>query len=288
MSMLFDSGDVFIIQGMTGNMGRHCLREMSACGTMVGAGVVPGKGGEWLDGKAIFDTVQRAVDATGATAALVCVPSYAAADAMIESINAGIKKLVCVTERLPLHDAMRVIHYARWNGVTLLGPSSAGIQIPGHISVGLIPRYVSTKGNIGIVSKSGTLLYDVAYTLTKLGLGQSALVNIGNDVMLGLGFVDILEMFENDPMTERVVLLGEIGGHEETRAAQYIHSEMTKPVVAFVTGLQLPQFKRIGHGGALIKTFDETAEAKTQALLNAGVRVARYVEQIPELLTHLD
>lgn len=288
MSILFDSSDIVIVQGMTGKMGRHYLREMTACGTSVAAGVVPGKGGEWLDSKPIFDTVKRAVDATGATGTLVCVPSFAAADAMMESINAGIKKLVCVTERLPLHDAMRVIHYARLRGVMLLGPSSSGVQIPEQISVGLIPRYVATPGNIGVVAKSGTLLHDVAYMLTKLGLGQSALVNIGNDAMLGLGFLDVLEMFENDPLTERIVLLGEIGGHEETRAAHYIHSEMTKPVVALVSGQQMPHFKRIGHGGALIKTSDETAEAKMQALLNAGVRVAYYVEQIPELLTHLD
>lgn len=288
MGIFFDANDIVIIQGMTGQVGQHCLRQMVAGGTNVGAGVVPGKGGEWLDSKPVFDTVKRAVEATGASVSLVSVPAFAAADAIFESIHEGIKKIVCITERMPIHDTMRVIQYAKLKEVSLIGPSSSGVLIPDVISVGLIPRYVAQSGNIGILSKSGTLLNEVAFMLTKLGLGQSALVNVGNDAMVGMNFVEVLEMFENDPLTERIVLLGEIGGHEETRAAQYIHSEMTKPVVALVTGYQLPHFQRIGHGGAFIKTSDETAEAKAQSLMGAGLRVARYVEQIPELLTNLD
>lgn len=285
MSILINKNTRLIVQGITGNEGLFHTTQMVLYGTNVVAGVTPGKGGEWvLDGKIpVFDTVKTAVDTTGANTSVIFVPARFAPDAILESADAGISLIVCITEGIPVLDMMRVRSYLDQRKVRLLGPNCPGLLTPGESKVGIIPNTISAPGNIGIVSRSGTLTYEVLYALKGAGKGASTCVGIGGDPVNGTSFLDVLELFEADPHTDQVVMIGEIGGTDEERAADFISREMTKPVVGFIAGRSAPPGKRMGHAGAIIEGGAGTAEDKIRALEEAGVRVARHPEEIPQL-----
>jgi succinyl-CoA synthetase alpha subunit len=248
--------------------------------------VTPGKGGEWvLDGKVpVFDSVKLAADATGANCACIFVPARFAPDAMFEAADAGIPLIVCITEGVPVQDMMRVRNYLDQKNVRLVGPNCPGLLTPGESKVGIIPGDIAIPGNIGVVSRSGTLTYEVLYALKLVGMGTSTCVGIGGDPINGTNFIDVLEMFEYDPQTEKVVLIGEIGGMDEDKAAEFISSMMTKPVVSFIAGQTAPPGKRMGHAGAIIEGGAGSAADKVRALEAAGVKVAKHPEEIPSLL----
>jgi succinyl-CoA synthetase alpha subunit len=253
-------------------------------GTNVVGGVTPGKGGEWFEGKPIFDTVAKAVEFTGANVSMVTVPAPFAPDAIFEAVNAGIELIICLTEFIPVREMMRVYHHVKRSGSRLIGPNCPGILAPGIAKIGIMPGYIATPGSVGVVSKSGTLTYEVVYALTLAGMGQTTCVGIGGDPVVGSTFVDILRMFEEDPQTEKVAILGEIGGRAEVDAAEFIRSHMTKPVAAFIAGASAPEGTRMGHAGAIVEGGEGTAAEKIAALREAGARVAENPEQIPELL----
>jgi len=259
---------------------------MFSYGTNVVAGVTPGKGGEWvLDGKVpVFDSVKLAADATGANCTCIFVPARFAPDAMFEAADAGIPLIVCITEGVPVQDMMRVRNYLDQKNVRLIGPNCPGLLTPGESKVGIIPGDIAIPGNIGVISRSGTLTYEVLYALKLVGRGASTCVGIGGDPVNGTNFIDVLEMFEYDPQTEKVVLIGEIGGTDEDKAAEFISSRMTKPVVSFIAGQTAPPGKRMGHAGAIIEGGAGSAADKVRALEVAGVRVAKHPEEIPSLL----
>jgi succinyl-CoA synthetase alpha subunit len=285
MAILANKDTRVIVQGITGGQGSFHTRLMRDYGTQVVAGVVPGKGGEWFDSEVpVFDTVEAAVDATGATASMVIVPSAFAADGIIEAVDAGLELVIAMTEHIPVKDMMQVYQYVQQSDSRLIGPNCPGILVPGQMKIGFIPGMIATPGPVGVVSKSGTLTYEVGFALTNKGLGQSTFVGIGGDPVIGTNFVDVLEMFENDPETEKVVLLGEIGGRAEIEAAEYIKNHMTKPVAAFIAGQSAPPGKRMGHAGAIVEGGEGSAEEKIEALEAAGVRVAANPEEIPDLL----
>lgn len=286
MSILIDKNTRLLVQGITGNEGLFHTTQMVAYGTNVVAGTRPGKGGEWvLDGKVpVFDSVHIAVEATGANAACIFVPARGAPDAIYEAADSGIPLIVCITEGVPVQDMMRVRNYIDQKKVRLLGPNCPGALTPGQCKVGIIPGDISLSGNVGVVSRSGTLTYEVLYALKLLGLGASTCVGIGGDPINGTNFIDVLEMFEHDPQTEKVVLIGEIGGTDEDKAAEFIATKMTKPVVAFIAGQTAPPGKRMGHAGAIIESGSGTAADKVAALKAAGVKIARHPEEIPTLL----
>ncbi len=286
MSILVDQNTRLLGQGITGHEGLFHARLMLEYGTQVVAGVTPGKGGEWiLEGKIpVFDSVQLAVEATGANATVIFVPAKFAPDAIFEAADAGIPLIVCITEGIPIRDMMAVRKYLDQKGARLIGPNCPGLLSPGKAKVGIIPGDIAIAGDVGVVSRSGTLTYEVLYALLLQGMGASTCVGIGGDPINGTSFLDVLEMFEDDPHTDRVVLIGEIGGSDEERASEYIADHMTKPVVAFIAGRTAPAGKRMGHAGAIVEGGSGTAEAKIQALQDAGVKVAAYPEEIPELL----
>ncbi|MCS7011137.1 MAG: succinate--CoA ligase subunit alpha [Anaerolineales bacterium] len=286
MSILVDKNTRLLVQGITGHEGLFHAGQMLAYGTKVVAGVTPGKGGEWvLDGKVpVFDTCKSAVEATGANASVIFVSARFAPDAIYEAADAGIPFIVCITEGIPVQDMMRVREYLDQKSVRLLGPNCPGILTPGEAKVGIIPGNIAIPGNIGIVSRSGTLTYEVLYALKQVGMGASTCVGIGGDPINGTNFIDCLEMFEDDPQTEKVVLIGEIGGTDEEKAAQFIAKHMSKPVVAFIAGQTAPPGKRMGHAGAIIEGGSGTAADKIRALQAVGVKVARHPEEIPDLL----
>lgn len=288
MSILVNKNTRLIVQGITGNEGLFHTTQMVLYGTNVVAGVTPGKGGEWvLEGKVpVFDTVRAAVDTTGANTSVIFVPARYAPDAILEAADAGIELIVCITEGVPVRDMMRVRAYLDTRDVRLLGPNCPGLLTPGETKVGIIPNNISIPGNIGIVSRSGTLTYEVLYALKGSGRGASTCVGIGGDPVNGTNFIDVLELFEADPHTDQVVMIGEIGGTDEERAADFITRRMTKPVVAFIAGQSAPPGKRMGHAGAIIEGGEGTAEDKIKALESAGVRVARHPEEIPQLLAN--
>jgi succinyl-CoA synthetase alpha subunit len=276
MSILVDKNTRLIVQGITGREGEFHTRQMLEYGTKVVGGVRPGRGGEWaVDGKVpVFDTVKEAVETTGANAWICYVPARSAPDAILEAADAGVPFLVCITEGIPVLDMIRVRAYLDQKGVRLLGANCPGI-IPGHICM---------PGNIGIVSRSGTLTYEVVYALTMRGMGQSTCVGIGGDPINGTSFIDVLQMFEEDPLTDQVVMIGEIGGNDEEKAAEFISTQMSKPVVSFIAGRTAPPGKRMGHAGAIIEGGAGTAEGKIAALEAVGVRVASHPEEIPQLV----
>lgn len=284
MAILMNRDSKVIIQGITGRQGAFHARLMMEYGTQVVGGVTPGKGGEWFDGKPVFDTVQKAVEATEADVSMIAVPAPFAPDAVVEAADAGVKLVVCLTEHIPVQEMMKVYHHVRAQGSRLIGPNCPGILVPGQAKVGIMPGMIGTPGNIGIVSKSGTLTYEVGFALTQRGMGQSTFVGIGGDPIIGTSFVEVLEMFEHDPETEKVALLGEIGGRAEIDAAEYIKAHMTKPVAAFIAGRSAPPGKRMGHAGAIVEGGEGSAEEKITALEAAGVRVAANPEEIPDLL----
>jgi succinyl-CoA synthetase alpha subunit len=285
MSILVNKETRLLVQGITGTEGLFHTRQMVAYGTNVVAGVTPGKGGEWVDEKIpVFDSVKIAAEATGANTSIIFVPARFAADAIFEAADAGIPFIVCITEGVPVADMMRVRNYIDQKGVRLLGPNCPGLLTPGEAKVGIIPGDIAIPGNIGIVSRSGTLTYEVLYALKQVGMGSSTCVGIGGDPVNGTNHIDVLQMFEDDPRTDKVVMIGEIGGTDEEKAAEFIATKMTKPVVGFIAGQTAPPGKRMGHAGAIIEGGAGTAADKIRALQEAGVKVARHPEEIPDLL----
>lgn len=284
MSILIDKNSKVLVQGITGRQGGFHTRLMMEYGTDVAGGVTPGKGGEWFEGKPVFDTMRKAVETTNADVSLVTVPARFAADAIMEAADAGIPLIVALTEHIPVADMMKVLSFCARRGARLIGPNCPGVMTPGQAKVGIIPAMVAVPGAVGVVSKSGTLTYEVGFAMKNRGLGISTMVGIGGDPVIGTTFVDVLEMFENDPETEKVALLGEIGGNAEMAAADYIRNGMTKPVAAFVAGRSAPPGKRMGHAGAIVDGGEGSAEEKIQALAAAGARVAANPEEIPDLL----
>jgi succinyl-CoA synthetase alpha subunit len=273
MAVVVDTDTKLVVQGATGREGSfHTLRNRNY-GTDVVAGVTPGKGGRELDGVPIFDTVAEAVEEAGANTSMVFVPARFAADAIYESVDAGIGTVICIAEGLPAHEMLRIYNYIRPRGITMLGPNCPGALSPGKANVGIIPAEIFREGAIGLVSRSGTLTYQIGHELTQLGLGNSTIVGIGGDPVVGSSFIDVLAKFEADDETEVVVLVGEIGGDEEEKAAAFIASEMTKPVVAYIAGFTAPPGKTMGHAGAIISGSSGTAQAKKEALEAHGVRV---------------
>lgn len=285
MSILVNKDTRLLVQGITGGEGLFHTRQMVAYGTNVVAGVTPGKGGQWVDEKIpVFDSVKIAADATGANVSIIFVPARFAADSIFEAADAGIPFIVCITEGIPVSDMMRVRNYIDQKGVRLLGPNCPGLLTPGEAKVGIIPGNIAIPGNVGIVSRSGTLTYEVLYALKQMGMGASTCVGIGGDPVNGTNHIDVLQMFEDDPMTDKVVMIGEIGGTDEEKAAEFIATKMTKPVVGFIAGQTAPPGKRMGHAGAIVEGGEGTAEAKIKALEAAGVKVAKHPEEIPMLL----
>jgi succinyl-CoA synthetase alpha subunit len=286
MSILVDKNTRLVVQGITGREGLFHTSRMVEYGTQVVAGVTPQKGGEWvLDGKIpVFDTVRSAVEATGANTAISFVPARFAADSILEAADAGVKLIVAITEGIPVRDMMQARRYLDQVGTRLIGPNCPGLLSPGEANVGIIPGHIAIKGNIGVVSRSGTLTYEVLHALKSKGIGVSTCVGIGGDPINGTSFVDALELFEADAYTEKIVLIGEIGGSDEERAADYISGKMTKPVVAFIAGRTAPPGKRMGHAGAIVEGGEGTAEEKLKALIRAGVKTSDQPEAIPDLL----
>lgn len=286
MSVLIDKDTRLLVQGITGNEGLFHTQQMVAYGTNVVAGVTPGKGGEWvLDGKIpVFDSVKIAVEATGADTAISFVPARFAADSIFEAADAGVSLVVCITEGIPVQDMMQARNYLDQKNVRLVGPNCPGLLTPGESKVGIIPGDIAIPGSIGVVSRSGTLTYEVLYALKQNGMGVSTCVGIGGDPVNGTSFIDCLRMFEEDPHTDSVILIGEIGGSDEERAAEFIADKMTKPVAGFIAGQTAPPGKRMGHAGAIVEGSSGLAADKIRALERAGVRVARYPEEIPDLL----
>lgn len=286
MSILVDKNTRLLVQGITGNEGFFHSQHMLAYGTNIVAGVTPGKGGEWvLDGKVpVFDSVKIAIRARGANTSVIFVPARFAADAIFEATDAGIELIVCITEGIPVQDIMRVRNYLDQKGVRLIGPNCPGLLTPDKAKVGIIPGDIAIPGNVGVVSRSGTLTYEVLYALKEVGIGASTCVGIGGDPVNGTDFIDVLGMFEADPQTEKVVLIGEIGGTDEERAAEFIADRMTKPVVSFIAGQTAPQGKRMGHAGAIVEGGSGLAADKIKALQSVGVLVASHLEEIPNLL----
>jgi succinyl-CoA synthetase alpha subunit len=273
MAIIVDNDTRLVVQGATGREGSfHTLRNRSY-GTDVVAGVTPGKGGQELEGIPIFDTVAEAVEETGANTSMVFVPARFAADAIYEGVDAGIATVICIAEGLPAHEMLRIYNYIQPRGITMLGPNCPGALSPGKANVGIIPAEIFREGAIGLVSRSGTLTYQIGHELTQLGLGNSTIVGIGGDPVVGSSFIDVLAKFEGDDETEVVVMVGEIGGAEEEKAAEFIGAEMTKPVVSYIAGFSAPPGKTMGHAGAIISGTAGTAEGKKEALEAHGVRV---------------
>jgi succinyl-CoA synthetase alpha subunit len=286
MSILVGSETRLLVQGITGREGEFHSRAMLEFGTQIVAGVTPGKGGQAaVDGRVpVFDTVADAVTQTGADAACIFVPAAFAPDAILEAADAGIPLVICITEGIPALDMLRVHHVLRSQGVRLIGPNCPGATTVGGAKVGIIPGDIHRPGSVGLVSRSGTLTYEVVQAMTDAGVGQTTCVGIGGDPIVGTTFIDVLAMFNADPETEAIVLIGEIGGDEEERAADYCAREVRKPVAAFIAGRTAPPGRRMGHAGAIISGGAGTAESKRQALQAAGIRVADSPSQIPALL----
>ncbi len=286
MAILVDKNTRLVVQGVTGREGEFHTRQTLEYGTQVVAGVTPGKGGQFAcDGRVpVFDTVREAVEATGANTSVIYVPAPFAPDAIIEAADAGLGLVVCITEGIPVNEMIRVKAYLDMKGVRLIGPNCPGLLTPGQAKVGIMPGHIAMPGSVGIVSRSGTLTYEVVYALTALGIGQTTCVGIGGDPIIGTRFVDVLALFEADPETKAVVLIGEIGGNDEEVAARFIAERMTKPVVAFIAGRTAPPGKRMGHAGAIIEGGTGTAAEKIAALEAAGVRVAEHPEQIARMV----
>lgn len=284
MSILINKDTKVIVQGITGRDGGFHASKMKEYGTNVVGGISPGKGGTTANGIPVFNTVEEAVKATDANASVIFVPAPFAGDAIIEASFAGIELVVCITEGIPVKDMMKASAILKQNNTKLIGANCPGLITPEECLIGILPGTIFKKGNIGLISRSGTLTYEVVNMLTESDLGQSTCVGIGGDPVSGLYFIDLLEMYENDPETEAVVLIGEIGGDAEEQAAKYIREKMTKPVVAFIAGQSAPPGKRMGHAGAIISSGSGTAEEKIKAFAGAGVPVAKEPGEIPALV----
>jgi succinyl-CoA synthetase alpha subunit len=284
MAILVDRETRLVVQGITGREGTFHATRNRDYGTDVVAGVTPGKGGQDVNGIPVFDAVREAVEEAGANTAMVFVPARFAADAIYEAVDAGIETVICITEGIPAHDMLRVYNWIRPRGVLMIGPNCPGALSPGKANVGIIPAEIFSEGGVGLVSRSGTLTYQIGHELTQLGIGQSTIVGIGGDPVVGSSFIDILGRFEDDPETELVVMVGEIGGAEEEKAAAFIAERMSKPVVAYIAGFTAPPGKTMGHAGAIISGTAGTAQAKKEALEAHGVRVGTNPTEVAQLV----
>lgn len=285
MSIWIDKGTRLVVQGITGRDGSFHTRQMIEYGTNVVAGVTPGKGGQQFDGGVpVFHTVREAVAATEANCSVIYVPPAMAAGAILEAADAGVTLVVCITEGIPVLDMTTVMPFLRERGVRLIGPNCPGLISPGAAKVGIIPGSIVTPGPVGLVSRSGTLTYEVVHHLTRHGMGQSTCVGIGGDPIVGTDFIDVLRAFNDDPATEAIVMIGEIGGTAEQEAAEFVKAEVTKPVVGFIAGQTAPKGRRMGHAGAIISGSSGTAEEKFQAFEAAGIGIMRRPADVVELL----
>ncbi|MBO8181808.1 MAG: succinate--CoA ligase subunit alpha [Archaeoglobus sp.] len=287
MAIIADENTKAVVQGITGYQGSFHTERMLKFGTKIVAGVTPGKAGEKVHGVPVFNTVREAVEETKANASVIFVPPAFAADAVFEAIEGGIKVVVCITEGIPVHDELKMYWKAKQNDVILIGPNCPGVMSPGKSHLGIMPADIFKQGNVGIVSRSGTLTYQIAYNISNLGLGQSTVVGIGGDRIIGSDFIDILKMYEKDDQTEIIVLVGEIGGTDEENAAEFIASEISKPVVGYIAGITAPPGKRMGHAGAIIEGGKGTAESKIKALENADVKVGKTPMEVAEIVKSL-
>jgi succinyl-CoA synthetase alpha subunit len=284
MAILVDGSTKVVVSGLTGREGTfHALRNR-AYGTQVVAGVTPGKGGQDVEGIPVFDTIAEAVERTGANTSLIFVPARFAPESIYEGADAGLRLIVCITEGIAVRDMAGVASYLRGKPSTLIGPNCPGVISPGVSNVGIIPGEICAPGRVGLVSRSGTLTYQIVHELTQRGIGQSTCVGMGGDPVHGVGFLESLERFEADPETDLVVMIGEIGGDDEERAARFVAERMTKPVVGYIAGFTAPPGKRMGHAGAIITGSSGTAQAKAEALEAAGVRVGRTPTEVAELV----
>ena len=284
MSILINKDTKVIVQGITGRDGSFHAAKMKEYGTQVVGGTSPGKGGQEVDGIPVFNTVKDAVAATGANTSIIFVPAPFAKDAMLEAIDSGIQLVVCITEGVPVLDAVEAQRYARIKGVKVIGPNCPGLISPEKSMVGIMPANIFKKGHTGVISRSGTLTYEVVCDLVESGLGISTAVGVGGDPVVGLYFEDLLQMFQDDPETDSIAMIGEIGGDAEERAAEFIKAHVTKPVAVFISGRQAPPGKQMGHAGAIISGGSGSAEGKIKALEAAGVPVADETRLLPELL----
>lgn len=284
MTVLLNENSKVVVQGATGHQGSFHTRQMLDYGTNVVAGVSPGKGGKVVEGVPVFNTVKSAREKTGANASIIFVPAPFCKDAAFESIDAGIELVVVITEHVPLHDAMEIMEFAGAKGSTVIGPNTFGIISPGKSKMGIMPNHIYLEGNVGVVARSGTLSYQIASNMSEAGIGQSTVVGMGGDRVVGCKFIDVLKLFEQDEQTEAVVMVGEIGGSDEEEAAKYIKERMSKPVVAYLAGKSAPPGKRMGHAGAIIERGKGTFASKVKALNEAGVEVADLPWQVPDLL----
>ena len=284
MSILVDQNTRLVVQGITGREGAFHAGRNKAYGTNVVAGVTPGKGGQDVEGIPVFNTLHQAVQETQANTAMVFVPPRFATDALYEAIESGVELIICITEGIPAHDMLRVYTHLKRGNQTLVGPNCPGVISPGRATVGIMPTQVFQPGRVGLVSRSGTLTYQISKELALVGIGQSTVVGIGGDPVVGSSFIDILSRFEADPETDLVVMVGEIGGNEEEKAAEFIAEHMTTPVVAYIAGFQAPPGKQMGHAGAIITGSSGTAQAKKEALEAKGVRVGTNPTEVAQFV----
>jgi succinyl-CoA synthetase alpha subunit len=284
VSILVNNDTRLVVQGITGREGEFHTREMIDYGTKVVAGVTPGRGGMEVAGVPVYDTVAQAVKERGANTSIVYVPAAFAPDAILEAVDAGIKLVVCITEGIPTQDMVQVVNYLDEKGARLIGPNCPGLISPGQAKVGIIPGHICIPGSVGIVSRSGTLTYEVIWELTLRRIGQSTCVGIGGDPVIGTRFIDVLKLFQDDPQTRQIVMIGEIGGTDEEAAADFISKHVTKPVVGFVAGQTAPPGKRMGHAGAIISGGTGTAQEKIAAMQRAGIRVANQPAEIGAII----
>lgn len=284
MAVLINENTKILVQGITGNQGRFHTRSMLQAGSKVVAGVTPGKGGMEVEGVPVFDTVEEAVRETGANAAILFVPAPFAKDAAFENIEAHLNPVVIITEHVPVHDTLEILTLASAQGVMVIGPNCPGLISPSKCKMGIMPTHIFKEGNIGIVSRSGTLTYEIAFQITRSGLGQSTCIGMGGDPLVGLTYTDALMLFEGDEQTKAIVLIGEIGGGMEEEAASFIIKHIKKPVVAYIAGRTAPPEKKMGHAGAIVSGTSGSAQGKIKALREAGIPVADLPSQIPEIL----
>ncbi len=284
MSILINKSTKVIIQGITGRDGSFHCKQMVAYGTQVVGGVTPGKGGQNVEGVPVFNTVQEAVDATGATATVIYVPAPYAAKAMWEAVNAAIPLIICITEGVPVVDMIEIYHSVRAKGLRLIGPNCPGVITPGECKIGIMPASIHKPGRIGVISRSGTLTYEIVNALTQLGIGQSTCVGIGGDPIIGTNFRDVFPLFNDDPETDAVVMVGEIGGNEEELTAEYIGKHFKKPVFAYIVGASAPEGKRMGHAGAIVSGGMGTAASKIAAFNAVGVPVANTIDEVAAMV----
>ena len=287
MSILINRNTKVLVQGITGNIGTTQTKLMLKEGTKIVAGVTPGKGGERVENIPVFDTVEEAVNNFSIDVSVLFVPAMVAKDSVIEAVNSGIKLVILITEHTPVHDVMEIKAYVSQKKALLIGPTTPGIITPGECKIGILPANMFCSGSVGIISRSGTLAYEVAANLCKIGIGQSTVVGMGADMVAGTNLVDILKLFNEDKETKVVVLVGEVGGTQEEDAAKYIKTKMFKPVVAYIAGASVPPGKRMGHAGAIIERGKGSAKSKVEALSVAGVKVANRIYEIPSLVKDL-